>query len=361
MAELLNYECPCCGGRIEFNSSSQQMKCPYCDTEFAAEDLANFDEELQQQKPDDMHWDTQAGSAWQEGEQSDIRTYYCESCGGEITTDVSTAASACPYCDNPVIMTQQVAGDLRPDYVIPFKLDKEAAKAALINHLKGKPLLPKLFKDDNHIDEIKGVYVPVWLFDTDANARIRYKGEMHRHWEDSHYRYTEISHFALIRGGRIGFQHVPVDGSEKMDDTLMESIEPFHFKDAVSFQTAYLSGYLADKYDVDAETSIARANERIRRSTEDAFRRTTDGFLNVQPVQSSIQLSGGKASYALYPVWLLNTTWNGQKFTFAMNGQTGKFVGDLPADKSAALRWFGMIGGIAAIVTLAVTYLLWLL
>lgn len=361
MADLLNYECPCCGGKIEFDSTSQELKCPYCDTVFESEALRSFDEELKQQQPDEMNWDTQAGSQWQEGEQSGMHTYFCESCGGEIVTDANTSASACPYCDNPVIMKGQLSGELRPDYVIPFKLDKEAAKAALNNHLKGKPLLPKMFKDENHIDEIKGVYVPVWLFDADARARFRFRGEKHRHWEDHRFEYTEVKYYALIRGGSISFRQVPVDGSTKMDDTLMESIEPFNFNEAVDFQTAYLSGYLADKYDVDAETSITRANQRIRNSTEEAFERTTDGYRNVRTEQSSIRLSNGKAKYALYPVWLLNTTWNGQKYTFAMNGQTGKFVGDLPADKSAAFRWFAVIAGIAAAVTFAGTFLFWML
>ncbi len=361
MADLLNYECPCCGGKIEFNSASQQMQCPYCDTVFEAEALKSYDDELKQQQPDDMKWDTQAGSDWQEGEQAGMNAYVCESCGGEIVTDQTTSASSCPYCDNPVIMKGQVSGELRPDYVIPFKVDKDAAKAALKNHLKGKPLLPKVFKDENHIDEIKGVYVPVWLFDADARARIRYKGEKRRRWEDRRYRYTETKYYSLIRGGRISFRQVPVDGSTKMDDTLMESIEPFHFNEAVDFQTAYLSGYLADKYDVSADESIARANQRIKQSTEDAFRDTTSGYHNVHMQQCNVQLTNGVAKYALYPVWLLNTSWNGKKFTFAMNGQTGKFVGDLPADKSAAFRWFAAIAGIAAAVTFAGSFLLWLL
>lgn len=361
MAGLLTYDCPCCGGKIEFDSVSQQMKCPYCDTVFEAETLRSYDEELQKQQPDDMQWDTQAGTEWQASEEGNLKQYFCESCGGEIITDMSTSASTCPYCDNPIIMKGQLSGELRPDYVIPFKLDKNAAKAALNNHLKGKPLLPKVFRSENHIDEIKGVYVPVWLFDTDVNARIRFRGEQIHHWEDRRYEYTEVKYFELIRGGRISFRQVPVDGSNKIDDTLMESIEPFHFNEAVDFQTAYMSGYLADKYDVDAETSITRANQRIKASTEDAFRRTTSSYQGVRVTQSSIRLSEGKAKYALYPVWLLNTTWNGQKFTFAMNGQTGKFVGDLPADKSAAFRWFAGIAGIAAALTFAGSFLLWLL
>ena len=361
MAELLNFECPCCGGKLQFNSDLQKMQCPYCDTEFEAETLMSYEEEVSQDKPDEMNWDTQAGSQWEEGEQSNLNSYICESCGGEIVTDISTAASTCPYCDSPVIMTGQITGELRPDFVIPFKFNKEAAKAALLEHMKGKKLLPDVFRDQNHIDEIKGVYVPVWLFDTDVNARIRYKAEKYRYWEDSRYKYTETSYYSLIRSGKIGFHHVPVDGSTKMDDTLMESIEPFDFKDAVSFQSAYLSGYLADKYDVDAQASIARANERIKNSTEDAFKSTTNGYRCVRTQQSSVQLSNGEAKYALYPVWILNTSWNDQKFTFAMNGQTGKFVGDLPADKSKAVKWFAKIAGVAAAITFAATYLLWLL
>lgn len=361
MAELLNFECPCCAGKLEFNSEIQKMKCPYCDTEFETQTLMSYDEEVSQEKPDEMNWDTQAGSQWDDGEQAGMNSYTCQSCGGQIVTDASTAASSCPYCDSPVIMTGQLSGELRPDYVIPFKFNKEAAEQALMNHMKGKPLLPSVFKDQNHIEEIKGVYVPVWLFDADVNARIRYKGEKYRCWEDSNYEYKEIRYYALIRSGRIGYHHVPVDGSTKMDDTLMESIEPFDFKDAVSFQSAYLSGYLADKYDVDADASISRANERIKHSTEDAFKSTTSEYHNVRAEQSSIQLSNGAAKYALYPVWILNTTWNDQKFTFAMNGQTGKFVGDLPADKSKAIKMFAGIAAAAAAITMVGTYLFWLL
>ena len=141
----------------------------------------------------------------------------------------------------------------------------------------------------------------------------------------------------------------------------MESIEPFDFSEAVDFQTAYLAGYLAYKYDVDAGESMERANERVRKSTADAFAATVQGYTTVETQSSSVRLHNGTAKYALYPVWLLNTTWNGQRYTFAMNGQTGKFVGDLPVDKGAYRKWlFGLTGGISAAI-FAATYLLWLL
>lgn len=348
MSGIIEYKCPACGGKLEFNSGVQKMKCPFCESEFDVESLIDHDNALGSQKEDEMNWETSAGSEWKDNETEGMCVYTCKSCGGEIITDSTTAASKCPYCDNPVVMSGSFSGALKPDYVIPFKFDKNAAKAALNKHLEGRKLLPKVFKDQNHIDEIKGVYVPVWLFDADAHANMLYKGEKIRHWNDSSFNYIERSYYSVQREGDIRFELVPVDGSTKMQDELMESIEPFDFKDAVDFQTAYLSGYLADKYDVTAEESIERANERIKNTTEQVFAGTVNGYNSFAKESGNISLSNGKAKYALYPVWILNTSWNGNKYTFAMNGQTGKFVGDLPVDSSAAAKWFC---GIAACVT----------
>ena len=222
-------------------------------------------------------------------------------------------------------------------------------------------MLPKVFHTENHIDEIRGIYVPFWLFETDADANIRYKATRVRMWSDSRYNYTETSFFSVLRSGTIGFEQVPVDGSTKIPDDLMESIEPFDFSQAVDFQTAYLAGYLADKYDVTAEQSVKRANDRIKQSTADAFASTVIGYSSVIPESTSIRLHNGKAKYALYPVWLLNTEWDGKKYTFAMNGQTGKMVGDLPLDKGAYKRWLFGLTGIIGAAAFVVSFLLWLI
>ncbi len=361
MQALKEYKCPCCGGAIEFDSATQNMKCPYCDTEFDVETLKGYDEDLKSERPDEFNWESRAGSEWHEDEAGGLRSYICNSCGGEIVGDETTAATSCPFCGNPVVMIGQFAGTLKPDIVIPFKLDKKAAKEALKKYYGGKKLLPKIFCDQNHIEEVKGIYVPFWLFDADAEANIRYKATRLRSWSDSNYYYTKTDFFSVSRGGNIGFAGVPVDGSSKLADELMESIEPFDLSEAVDFQTAYLSGYFADKYDVSAEESIVRANERIKKSTADAFAETVKGYSSVIPEVSSVRLSEGKTKYGLFPVWLLNTTWNGQKYTFAMNGQTGKMVGDLPLDKSAYNKHlFGLTGIIGAAV-FALSFLIWLL
>lgn len=351
-ATQLMYQCPCCGGKIEFDSKLQQMKCPFCDTTFDVATLRDYDEVLKQQgKQETPNWDRQEEQAWT-GEEN-MAVFTCQTCGGELVTDENTAATSCPFCGNPVILSGRLAGDLKPDVVIPFKLDKKAAKEALARHFKGKRLLPKAFRSENHLDEVKGVYVPYWLFDADADGNIRYHATRVRTWSDSRNNYTETTHFALLRAGRLGFDHVPVDGSSKMADDLMESLEPYSYEDAVDFQTAYLSGYLADRYDVSADDCRKRADERIRRSTEDAFAATAKGYATVVPEHSTVNVLSGKAKYALYPVWLLSTSWNGKNYLFAMNGQSGKMVGDLPMDKRAYWKWFALWTAILGAVSFA--------
>ena len=353
MSDINEYKCPSCGGAIEFDSHSQKMKCPYCDTEFDLETLKKYDEQLSkeaEQKDDISDWQTDPGKQWQEGETDGMNVYTCKSCGGEIVSDENTGATSCPYCGNPVILTERFRGALRPDMVIPFKLDKKAATEAYYKHIKGRPLLPKVFRRENHIDEIKGIYVPFWLFDADVAADARYKATKVRTWSDSDYDYTETSYYSVDRSGNMSFVSVPVDGSSRMSDDLMESIEPYKVADAVEFQTAYLSGYLADKYDVDAQQSTDRARERMKESAQDVLRDTVKGYASVIPENTNVRISGGDAKYALYPVWILNTTWRGKKYIFAMNGQTGRMTGDLPVDNGAYTRW---LLGLTAVFSIA--------
>ena len=349
MAVLQEYKCPCCGGAIAFDSTLQKMKCPYCDTEFEMETLKGYDSELKNEVPDDMSWDMSGGAEWQEGEAEGLRSYVCKSCGGEIVGDENTAASACPFCGNPVVMMEQFAGVLKPDYVIPFKLDKKAAKAALQKHYGGKRLLPKVFKDQNHIDEVKGVYVPFWMFDAEADANIRYKATRARFWSDSNYDYTETSFFSVARGGTIGFEHVPVDGSSKMDDAFMESIEPFDYSRLTDFDMAYLTGFLADKYDVSSESGEERIRQRVNNALEDQLQTSLLGYATVLPTSRQLHVRNSRARYALLPVWILNTNYRGKIYTFAMNGQTGKMTGSFPVCPKRTAGWFA---GICAGVTL---------
>ena len=203
--------------------------------------------------------------------------------------------------------------------------------------------------------------MPFWLFNTEADADIKYKATRITTWSDKDYNYTQTEFYSVLRSGQLAFSHLPVDGSKSMDNTLMESIEPFDVSKAVDFQTAYLAGYLAERYDVTAEESITHANKRAKRSTEDRFAETVKGFTMVTPESSHVEFKNSKTKYVLYPVWLLNTTWNNEKYVFAMNGQTGKFVGNLPLDKRVYWRYFMTIATLTFIVCYGIVWLIYLM
>ena len=346
MDNTMEYKCPNCAAPLIFDSQTQQMKCEYCDNSFTMEQLAEHDKILEADKQeDDLNW------AGYEGEELEGLTgYICQSCGAQIAGDGNTAATECVYCGNPVVLAGQMSGVNKPNYVIPFKLDKDAAKKALKGFYKGKPLLPKTFKSENHIDKITGLYVPFWLFDCEADATILFDATTVQTWRSGDYRYTKTSHYNATRSGSIAFDRNPADGSSKMDDAYMDAIEPFDYNDMVDFQSAYLAGYLADKYDVDSESSIPRANLRVKNSTEQLFKDTVTGYHTVTTRNSNVHITNGSIKYAMLPVWVLNTKYHDKMYTFAMNGQTGKLVGKLPVDKGRFLAWlFGLFAGFAAI------------
>ena len=318
MAEqITNYQCPACTGPLHYSESLGKLKCDYCGTEY---------------------------------EVAEIEAMYAKK-------DETTAATSCPYCGNPTVVPGQFSGVLKPDYVIPFKVSKKEAIEKLKMHYKGRPYLPKSFKDDNHIEEIQGVYVPFWMFDGKASGEASYKATTSKVYEKGDEEITETRHYEVSRAGSIGFEKIPVDASSKMPDDHMDSIEPYDYSGLKEFSTAYLPGFLADKYDVSVKDSQKRADTRCASTLEDALRGTVTGYDSCTLEHKQLDLKRGKVHYALLPVWMLHTKWNGQDFLFAMNGQTGKMVGDLPTSKG---KFWGLFAAIAAPMTVVLTIILML-
>ncbi len=347
MATLLDYKCPCCDAPIKFSAGQQKMTCEYCGNEYDIDMLSSLDDALKEQSEDQMAWSDRPGNEWMKEELDGKSVYLCNSCGGQVIADTVTGATSCPYCGSPVVIVGQFAGDLKPDVIIPFKLDKQHAEAALKDHLKGKILLPKSFKTDSYISEIKALYVPFWLFDAKCHGDASFEGTKITRWHDSQYDYKKTEYYLIKRKASVLFKAVPVDGSTKLNNDLMESIEPFDVTEAVDFKSAYLSGYLADKYDVSSEDCIDRANERIKSSTISLLKSTISGYDSLILKNSSAQFTDSKIRYALYPVWILSSKWRDEMYTFAMNGQTGKMVGNLPMDKLKFWIWLlsSTVGG----------------
>ena len=134
-----------------------------------------------------------------------------------------------------------------------------------------------------------------------------------------------------------------VDGSTKMPNGHMDAIEPYDYRAFQPFSTAYLPGYMADKYDEDADTCQARAHSRMQNSVSSELSASITGYSSVSTLSENIHIDYTAKHYALLPVWMLHTKWQGKDYLFAMNGQTGKLVGDLPVDKRKVAAWFAGI------------------
>ena len=354
-----HYKCPACGASLTFGSQSQQLECASCGNSFPLETIQQAAEiEQETAASDPFSWQSNPNSAFSDSEDSHLKAYRCQTCGAEILVDETTAAGECVYCGNPTIMPDALTGAYRPDGVIPFQKSKEDAKTAFRNHCKGKRLLPRDFFDESRVEKITGVYVPFWLFQADAEADCTYNATKVSAHRQGNYEIIKTAHYLVRRGGHVGFKQVPVDGSSKMDDTMMESIEPFDADQAKDFTIAYLSGYQAQRHDVDAEACQPRANERIHQSVAALMNGTVHGYATCTPANTRIQLEHGQVRQVLFPVWMLNTRWRDQTYTFAMNGQTGTFIGDLPTDKGKFWRYLlGIAGGIG-LGGYAIAYLL---
>lgn len=340
--EVTNYQCPSCTGPLHFSSESGKLGCDYCGESYdvvTIEQLYADKDELAANAAKEPDWKF-VTDEWAEEEAAHMRAYTCPSCGAEIICDDTTAATSCPYCNNPTVIPGQFAGTIRPDFVIPFKMDKETAKSALKEHYKGKKFLSKSFSSDNKLEDIRGIYVPFWLFNGVSEGKIRYRGTKKKSHIERNEKVTVTEHYNVVREGSVAFDKVPVDGSTKMSDAHMDAIEPYDYDNLVSFSSAYLPGYLADKFDMDADVCMERANERIRTSTENVFASSISGYDNLTIESSNIEIEPGEVKYALMPVWILNTKWRGKEFLFAMNGQTGKLIGDLPVDWGKFTAWF---------------------
>lgn len=373
--QVTNYQCPACTGPLHFVGASGKLECDYCGSTYDVAEIEALYAEKEAKAAETQQKEEQKQTAkkqeaaeggWDTSDMSDdwgddadaMRAYSCPSCGAELLCDETTAATSCPYCGNPTVVPGKFSGALKPEYVLPFKLAKEDAVKALKAHYKGKPFLPKAFSAENHVQEIKGVYVPFWMFDGKATGSAQYEATRSRCYTSGDYEVTETDHFDVFREGSISFEKVPVDASSKMPDDYMDSIEPFDYKELKRFSTAYLPGFLADKYDVSVEDCHERADTRCEGSLVAALGDTVTGYDSCVPVSHDVKLRRSKVHYALLPVWLLSTKWQGKNYLFAMNGQTGKLVGDLPLDKGLYWKHFAAITGLCMLGVMAAGLLL---
>ena len=350
----IDYKCPCCGGPLAFSGASGKLECASCGNSFEpdaieAMNTAENGEELQFERPSE---------GFGAGDAAQMQGYVCKNCGAELMTEDTVTATECPYCGSPIVLTDRLEGGVKPEKVIPFKVTKEQAQKQFEEYFKGKRLLPNVFLNSrNRIAEMRRLYVPYWLFGCDVQADVMYDAEKKSTERKGDWEITRTEHYLVRRGGSMGFDDIPVDGSEKLDNRITESLEPYDLAEAVPFQPAVLAGAAADCADVDADACEHRARERVETSVSRAMRDTVTGYTTVSERSRSIRSENGGVTPVLMPVWLITTQKEDKTYTFAINGQNGKLTCDVPADKKKSFVWGGgVFAGVLGVAALG----LWL-
>ncbi len=361
------YKCPNCSAELKFDPDKQRFCCDYCRAEFTQQEVNSF---LQQQSEDGQKEQNNQSEQSQpqdqrtaEQQQADAefsentRLYQCPSCGAEIVADMNTAASFCYYCHNPVILKGRVEGIYRPSKVLPFAFGREKAIEYFNEWAKDKKYVPDDLISEKQIEKMTGLYVPFWVADAITRSRMTATGETIRTWTSGDYRYTQTKSYMVIRDLNVEYDGVPADGSRKIEDDLMESIEPYDYRNTKDFDMAYLSGFLADKFDVNKEEVYPRIHQRMFENNAAAIE-SSCGYDKLVGKKFNNDVEKLRWNYMLLPVWFMTFHYKGKMWEYAINGQTGKIAGELPIDERKMKRHLAFVAVITMLIVLVIGYFL---
>ena len=349
----VSYQCPNCNAPLEYNNALGKFKCLFCDSEFSENDIKdrfaqNENTDLSQTNLEAERAAAQDEANRQAEEFSGVSALYtCPNCGAGVICDSLTASTRCHFCHTPVILTGRLSGEFKPDVIIPFTTTREQAEQAFREYCKGKILLPHGFHSEAQIQNITPLYVPYWLKSGSVSAHLEAEGRIVRSWRSGDTRYTHTKIYNVSRSADLIFVRVPCDGSKRIDDSLMEAIEPFNYTGLKKFSMSYLSGCGAEKYDVTADEASQRIDQRVSDAAVEILKADASGYSSFTEKSRNVFYKNRTTVYGMLPVWFLNYTYHGKDYPFVMNGQTGTRFGILPV---SGLKKFLMGAAIFAVL-----------
>lgn len=340
----VNYNCPSCAAPLTFNPERQRFCCEYCLSEFSPEKIQQIYAKREESGADNQQ-------KFKE-EQHEGYVFYCDSCGAEVVATSSTAATTCFYCHNPVVLKGRLSGDFKPDRIIPFKLSKEQAIDSFKAKIKRKKFLPKDFISDSHIQKMTGVYFPYWYIDTQQDSHMTARGKKYKRWSVGNRRYTETSYYDLIRSGDVYVRNVFERALSSSDRDMLQCIHPFDLREAKKFSMSYLSGFQAEKRDIEKSDIQTMVDQRVDEYCKQILKDTCKEYSGVQITNYYDRTDIENWSYTLLPVWIITYNYKGKIYPYAVNGQTGKLFGSLPADTGKLVSMGCIFAGVAFIIGL---------
>ena len=317
------YKCPNCGGNMLYDPEKKLLLCESCGS---TKNPNEFDE-------------TDIKEEENKSEENGAVHYKCPSCGAELVTDEHTSATICAYCGSPNIIEDRLNANFKPDRIIPFKYNRDYTIKAIRKWCNDGIFSPADLLSKSNLDKVTGVYVPFWLYDIYTNTDMSATATKVRVYRRGDTEYTETSRYDVYRNVDAEFNKIPADASIKMDDQLMDLIEPFNYSELTDFEMSYMSGYMAEKYNYTSEELENRAIRRTDKYSTDLARGTISGYDSVSILSSDVRSNIENSEYVLLPVWIYNYRYNKKDYKFIMNGQTGKIIGKPPISKA---RIFGV-------------------
>lgn len=350
-------KCPHCAANLKYAPGAQKLQCPYCGGTFALDEVESkaVDEMMAESSP--------SGQASQEpSQQKDLEhleaiedasqhsydnvEFVCNSCGGKILSDASTSASFCPFCGSPALIGQRLNGQFEPKYIIPFKYDREAAEKAFLKWCNGGKYTPIKFVSKENIGKLTGLYVPFWLFDVSGDVDVAGTGTT----STTSGNYTIIKDYQFTVDGQVKWNRIPLDGETRINDELMEAIEPFKYKDMVEYDYKYLPGFFADRFDQSEADLRKRAAQRAKEYLDSDIKDKIKRYNSHKFTRNQTRFYDIKAEYALLPVWFMQYKYLGKPYYFAMNGQTGEVAGKAPVSRVKQLVFYFVALAVTAMI-----------
>lgn len=208
-----------------------------------------------------------------------------------------------------------------------------------------KKFVPKSFSDKKQIEKLSGVYFPYLLYSCQVDGHVRAEAEKETSWVAGNTRNTEHKRYRVERSGRLDVKNLTRNALSKTNKQLVEGVLPFETSALVPFQNGYLSGFLAEKRDMNSDAFRAEAEEEVKNYTLQNLTSSITGYHSVNIQDRSTEIRNAKWNYALLPVWVLTYHHQEDKklYYFTINGQTGKICGKLPVDKG---KLAGLFAGI---------------
>lgn len=333
-----SYKCPSCGAGIHFKPELKKFHCDYCLSEFSEKELKDKTDEKT---------------------ESNLNSYHCNSCGAQVVTDETTTSTFCYYCHNPVIISSRLAGDFKPNKLIPFSIDKKKAQKMFLDWASNKRFVPKDFTSNSQLEKITGIYLPYWWVDCKADVDYVGEGRKIRVWRTSQYEYTETKKYEIIRRGQIDIKNVEEIAFSKIEKRLLNGIGPYNIEETIPFSMAYLSGFFAEQYNISKEEAAPMVKEQANRYSKYLIDETVGGYNHVNKLKSNVDISLKQWNYTLLPAWILTYSYKGKTYVYAVNGQTGKSFGELPLSGRSLSTVCGIIFGVTSAALLLGGSFIW--